>query len=217
MKSKSILFPCGDLTLEGTYYYPGTPGKFPGIVICHPDPLYGGSMNNNIVREVASTLTKHSIVAFTFNFRGVGKSQGSHGNGRDEKNDVAAAIDWLSSQLEVENSQIGLAGYSFGASVALPEACHDPRIKALALISPALLDQPKMDQLRNYTMPGLTIFGSADEYLTVELQALMKQDAPGAMQFEIITAADHFWFSFEPVLAEKVASFFDANLRRLDN
>ncbi len=159
MKIKHVLFPCGDLTLEGACYYPADPGKFPGVVICHPHPLYGGSMGNKVVREIASALIKHSIIAFTFNFRGVGKSQGNYGNGIDEKKDVVAAIDWLSSQPEVEKSKIGLAGYSFGASVALPEACDDPRVSALALISPALLDQPKMEQLRNCTMPGLIICG----------------------------------------------------------
>jgi alpha/beta superfamily hydrolase len=167
-------------------------------------------MDNIVIREVASSLTEHNIIAFRFNFRGIGKSQGRHDNGTGEIEDVRAAIDWLLTQPEVVKSKTGIAGYSFGASVALPEASADKRVKVLALISLALLNPTKMEQLRNYTMPRLVICGSADEYLTGELRAIMKQDSAKAMQFEVIPGADHFWFSFEPKMAEKVASFFTA-------
>jgi dipeptidyl aminopeptidase/acylaminoacyl peptidase len=70
---------------------------------------------NNVILALASALVKQSIIAFMFNFRGVGRSQGNFGGGIDEQDDVAAALNWLMAQREVDTVRIGLAGYSFGA------------------------------------------------------------------------------------------------------
>ena len=106
MKHASISFPCGDLILEGGCYYPEGDSPLSGVILCHPHPLYGGSMNNNVIQTLAATLVKCSIIAFMFNFRGVGRSEGSFGDGIDEQEDVIAAIDWLVSQTEIDADDI---------------------------------------------------------------------------------------------------------------
>jgi alpha/beta superfamily hydrolase len=208
MKTKNVFFPCGKLQLEGVCYYPDGNEKFPGVVLCHPHPQYGGSMNNNVIMALATALLPKGIIAFMFNFRGVGKSQGSFNNGIGEQEDVKAAVDWLTSQPEVDNDSIGVAGYSFGASVALPEACHDARVRALALISPALIDEPKMAQLNDYPVPKLIISGDADEFVPTKQLDLMKQKAAEPKQFELIPSVNHFWHGYETIMADKVAVFF---------
>jgi alpha/beta superfamily hydrolase len=207
MKTKSVRFPCGKLELEGCCYYPDGGGKFPGVVLCHPHPLYGGSMNNNVVQTLASDLVKKSIVALMFNFRGVGRSQGEFDNGNAEQEDVSAALDWLEAQPELDKSKLGVAGYSFGASVALPEACHDPRVRALALISPALMDQAKIAQLKDCQIPKLIVSGDADDFVSEEQLKLMQKEAADSTQIEIVPGVDHFWISHEAELADKVANF----------
>jgi alpha/beta superfamily hydrolase len=209
MKNKDVLFPCGQLQLEGVCYYPDGAGKFPGVVLCHPHPRYGGSMINNVILELATVLPSKGIIAFIFNFRGVGKSQGSFDSGIGEQEDVKAAIDWLVSQPEADTGRIGVAGYSFGASVALPETRHDPRVRALALISPALMDDPKISHLSDYPIPKLIISGDADEYVSSRQLDLVKQQTAEPKQFEIIHGVDHFWHGYEDTLAEKVTTFFD--------
>jgi hypothetical protein len=164
-------------------------------------------MNNNVIQALASALVNKSIISFLFNFRGVGRSQGSF-SGIDEQEDVAAAMNWLASQHEVDTDKIGLAGYSFGASVALPEACRDPRVRALALISPGLIEQINIAQLREYTVPKLIISGSADEVISNEQLKLMEREAADPKRFEIISGADHSWLSLESELADKVTTFF---------
>ena len=85
MKQTSISFSCGSISLEGLYYLPQGDGALPGVVLCHPHPLFGGSMDNNVVLAVASALVEQSIAALMFNFRGVGRSRGNFGNGIDEQ------------------------------------------------------------------------------------------------------------------------------------
>jgi alpha/beta superfamily hydrolase len=210
MKTKNVFFPCGKLKLEGFCYYPDGKGKFPAVVLCHPHPVYGGSMDNNVILALASALVKKSIIAFMFNFRGVGRSQGSFGGGIDEQDDVAAALNWLVAQREADTGRIGLAGYSFGALVALPQACRDPRIRAVALISPAIMEQGTIAQLKNCTIPKLIISGDADKSISSEQLRLMNQEAAEPKRLELISGADHFWLSQEISLADKVVTFFSA-------
>ena len=136
MKPQQVSFACGSLKLEGLYYGVESAGPVPAVVVCHPHPLYGGSMRNNVTYALADALVKCGIAALLFNFRGVGRSQGSHGGGIAEQEDVRAALDWLGPGKGVDAGRLGLAGYSFGAGVAYPVGCRDERVKAIALVSP---------------------------------------------------------------------------------
>ena len=161
MISRHVVFPCGDIQLEGELHLPEGKGPFPVVVVCHPHPLYGGDMDNNVVMAVCFALVRSSIAALRFNFRGVGNSSGSYGEGIGEQDDVRAALDFLSTLKEIDSQRIGLAGYSFGGMVAASVAIKDNRVKQLALISPAL-KETGWAQLKEYGLPKLILIGDAD-------------------------------------------------------
>jgi alpha/beta superfamily hydrolase len=168
-------------------------------------------MDNNVILALSSALVKKSIVAFMFNFRGVGGSQGKFGGGVAEKEDVAAAIDWVMSQPEMDNDRLGLAGYSFGAIVSLPTGCALNTIKALALISmPSGTEQTV--QLKSCFKPKLIISGTDDMVVPVKVAKLMDKETAEPKQFELIQGADHVWWEYEEALAMKVAGFFKEKL-----
>jgi alpha/beta superfamily hydrolase len=211
LRQSAVSFTCGKLTLQGICYFPDGDGAFPAVVLCHPHPLYGGSMDNNVILAASSALVERSIIAFMFNFRGVGDSQGSYGDGIAEQDDAKAAINWLVSQSAVDSSRLGLLGYSFGAAVALPVACDDDRVKAVALISlpPGPLQS---SQLKGCIKPKLMICGTNDFVLPLDQAKLMNQEAAEPKQFGLISGADHFWVGYETAMAKKIAAFFKKNL-----
>ena len=204
MKSKRVIFPCGDLRLEGELHLPEGKGPFPVVIVCHPHPLYGGDMDNNVVTAVYFALVKSSIAALRFNFRGVGNNGGSHGDGISEQDDVKAALDFLSTLKEIDSQRIGLAGYSFGGMVAASVAINENRVKQLALISPAL-NETGWIQLKKYTLPKLILIGEADTSVPFRPFQRFFGDAK---QYQIIAGADHFWSGFEEQLSGKIARFF---------
>ncbi len=168
-------------------------------------------MDNNVVRSVSRALVSKSIVALMFNFRGVGGSQGRFGGGLAEQEDVTCALDWLVSGTEVDKGRVGLAGYSFGAMVALPVAVADDRVKALALISmPPGPEQ--ISSLKNCSIPKLLISGSNDTVVPVKQAEIMGREAAEPKQSEIIQGADHIWWGYEEVMAEKVTDFLAQKL-----
>jgi len=210
MIESRVSFPHEDLTLEGVVALPEGTGPFPAVVVCHPHPLYGGNMDNNVVVPVCEALVEAAVASLRFNFRGVGASQGRFAQGIGEQEDVKAALTFLSSAEHIDPGSIGLCGYSFGASVVMPVAGGDPRVQAMALVSPLIT---LYTSLKWFTKPKLLICGSNDEVVTLaELQRFV-DELPEPKDSEIIFGADHSWFGSEHKLAPKVASFFAAALR----
>jgi alpha/beta superfamily hydrolase len=207
MKRMRISFPSGELVLEGILAIPEGDGPFRAVIICHPHPLYGGSMDNNVVCNLSETLTQASLVSFKFNFRGVGGSQGEFGQGIGEREDVEAAISFLSKVEEVDSRGIGLAGYSAGAGFALPVGFKDARIKALAAVSPPL---PIFDFyfLKSCLKPKLLISGGKDDLIPIDQFLEFCQNLPEPKECESIVGTDHFWWGYESHLAAKVTAFF---------
>src|SRR5579863_8869759 len=95
-------------------------------VVCHPHPLYSGTMHNKVVFQAAKSLHKCGAAVLRFNFRGVGKSEGTYDHGQGEQGDVRAAIDYLAAELP--GLPILVAGFSFGSSVGLRVGCGDARV-----------------------------------------------------------------------------------------
>ena len=164
-------------------------------------------MDNNVILALEAALITNSLIAFMFNFRGVGGSQGKFGDGVNEQKDVTAAINWIVSQPEVDVNRVGLAGYSFGAFVSLPVACDDKRIKAMAFISPSL-EPSQTSKLKNCTKPKFIISGSEDSFVPPAQIELFNRKLAEPKQLELIPGADHFWRGYEPTIAEKIANFF---------
>jgi len=207
MKETRVSFPSGELFLEGILAIPEGAGPFPAVIVCHPHPLYGGSMDNNVVYSLSETLTQASFVSFKFNFRGVGGSHGQFGQGIGEQEDVEAAISFISTVKAVDSKRIGLAGYSAGAGFALPIGSKDDRIKALAAISPPL-SMFDFDFLKSRPKPKLLISGSRDNFTPANQFLELCRNLPAPRKLEIIEGADHFWWDYESRLAAKVTAFF---------
>ena len=211
MKPQQVSFACGSLKLEGLYYGIEAKETGPAVVICHPHPLYGGSMRNNVTYALADALVKCGIAALLFNFRGVGRSQGSYGGGITEQEDVRAALDWLGPGKGVDAGRLGLAGYSFGAGVAYPVGCRDARVKAIALVSPYFESSPS-SLLQGCLKPKLILGGSQDDMVPAQDVETYGREAAEPKKCEIIKGPDHFWGGYERPMADKVADFFQETL-----
>jgi len=170
-------------------------------------------MSNNVVFAICQVLAQRSIAAFRFNFRGVGKSEGNFGEGITEQEDVKAALAFISTAPDIDPKRIGLAGYSFGAGVALPVALQDERVNLLALVSPALSDSG-WEQLKGYTKPKLLISGSHDFVIPLPQFEQYIKDIPEPKHCQVISGADHFWQGYEEEVAQKVARFFVAGFNQ---
>jgi len=168
-------------------------------------------MSSNVVFLICQALAQQSIAALRFNFRGVGKSGGTFGEGIAEQEDVRAALAFVLSTPNIDPKRIGLAGYSFGASVIVPVAVQDERVKLLALVSPALLDSG-WEQLKGYAKPKFLIVGDNDFVISQREFWQQVKDIPEPKQCQVITGADHFWGGYEEEVAQKVTQFFVAGL-----
>ena len=210
MIEKKVAFPCGDLSLEGNLCVPDGKGAFAAAVICHPHPLYGGMMDNNVVIAVCQALSQSSVATLRFNFRGVGRSQGKHDSGIGEQDDVASALTFLSSMEGIDQSRTGLCGYSFGAGVALEVAVRNDQVRALALISP-ILSHPS--PIERYNKPKLLLWGDRDLALpSAELERFTDK-LPEPKHYEVVAGPDHFWWGYEDIVASRVATFFTDTLK----
>jgi alpha/beta superfamily hydrolase len=136
VSSEQVVFipgPAG--VLEGILQPVGDSGH-QAVVICHPHPLQGGTMNNKVVTTLARTWRDAGVSTLRFNFRGTGASEGQHAQGVGEIDDLLAALDWLQRR---GVQAVSLAGFSFGAWVAAAGALRLPpglRLERLALVAP---------------------------------------------------------------------------------
>ena len=214
MSSVHSRFPCGDIVLEGVWHLPKGRGPLPSVAVCHPHPLYGGNMLNNIVVAICQVLSRHSVAAFRFNFRGVDNSGGAFGGGIGEQEDVRAALAFISSTPEIDTKRIGLVGYSFGASVALPVAVQDEQVSLLALVSPPLSDSG-WEQLKGYHKSKFLIVGDADFVISLEQFEQHIKDVPEPKQYQVVSGADHFWSGYEEEVAQQITQFFVAGFSQV--
>ncbi len=209
--SERVQFPCGEIRLEGVIELPpAAPMPVRGVVVCHPHPLYGGDMYNDVVNRVCRGLLEQGCATLRFNFRGVGGSGGEHAGGYGEREDVWAALDYLRSREEIDRSRLGLAGYSFGAAVAL-NAGIAAGIKALAAISvpPQMVD---FTALQGFQLPVLLIAGDQDQFAPAEPLQQLAFAVGASPTTAIVRGTDHFWSGRIGQLGEAVGSFFASNL-----
>jgi len=192
------------LSLEACLEFPGSPGPCPGVVLCHPHPLYGGDMDNNVILAVSRALTGEGIACLRFNFRGVGRSGGSFAGGTGEKDDARAALSFLARREEIDPDRIGILGYSFGGMVALSAGARSDAVKALAAVSPVVPAGVPGDCVK----PKFIVCGSEDKM--IPSPAILEEAAKmaGPKTVEVISGADHFWWGYEEKLTNLVVDFF---------
>jgi alpha/beta superfamily hydrolase len=195
------------IQLEGVLHLPGgKEGQRPGAVICHPHSLYGGSMEVPLIVAIAEELAQRGVVALRFNFRGVGRSQGTYADGEGEIADVAGALDFLEGQGRVDGERLYLIGYSFGAGVGLRHAENDPRLAAVAVVAP-YVENPSASLLRSYSKPKLFLVGEGDTVCPTEWLQAFVAPLPEPKELRILSDTDHFFWGREREVAGIVGQF----------
>jgi len=159
-------------------------------VVCHPHPLFGGTMHNKVVYQAAKSLDALSIPVLRFNFRGAGLSEGVHDRGRAEQGDVRAALDFLVS--EFPGVPLALAGFSFGSWVGMRVGCEDPRVSHLIGLG-IPVNSTDFLFLRHCGKPKLFVHGSNDEQGAIEKVKALIPTLPGDNHLVVVEGADHFF------------------------
>jgi uncharacterized protein len=149
-------------------------GVTPDVValVCHPHPLYGGTLHNKVTHRAASALHALGAAVLRFNFRGVGASAGTHDRGAGEVEDARAALRFLSERHP--HARRWMCGFSFGSWIAMRLAVSDASITQLILIAPPVR-YAGFEALRTATMPKLVIQGTAD---VTSPPALLEEEFP---------------------------------------
>ena len=189
---QNIFFQSGELAIEGTLHLPSDTGRFPGVVVCHPHPRYGGDMYNVIVATLARSLCDAGIAVLRFNFRGVDMSEGTFDGGAGEIQDAEEALSYLSLCESVDASRVGIAGYSFGAAVALAAASSSNLAQALVSIACPTRVFNEMSA-RELLLPKLLILGEYDHDFPAQQFKFMARRYSDPKDVEIIGGADHFF------------------------
>ena len=191
IRSLSLAGPAGRLE---ALLNAGSTSATHAAVVCHPHPLYGGTLHNKVVFHAMKALNGFGFPVLRFNFRGTGLSEGEHANGVEEVEDVRTALDWLEREYTLP---IIFAGFSFGAAVGLQASYADPRVPVLiGLGLPVVAVESRnynFEFLRTCTKPKLFVSGSRDQYAPPgQLEALVNTFAD-PKKLVRIEAGDHFF------------------------
>jgi alpha/beta superfamily hydrolase len=177
--------------LESILWTPvrATPAPLAAL-ICHPHPLYGGTLHNKVIYQAAKSLDALGIPVLRFNFRGAGLSGGDHDQGVGEHGDVHAALNFLSSELP--GVPLLLAGFSFGAWVGLRVGCEDSRVSHLIGLG-IPVNNTDFSFLRQCNKPKLFVHGGNDEHGAIEKVKALVPALPGDNHLVVVPGVDHFF------------------------
>jgi uncharacterized protein len=179
------------------------------LVVCHPHPLHGGTMDNKVVTTLARTAHEFGVASIRFNFRGVGASEGSFDEGRGEAQDALAAI--VHGRHLWPDAVLWLAGFSFGGYVALRAATTRGvgKVDRLLTVAPALgrnYDNPR--QIQVPSCPWLVIQGEDDEVVDPRLTADWVESLEPAPQLVLLPGVGHFFHGALHTLQQQAGRFF---------
>lgn len=158
-------------------------------VICHPHPLYGGNMYNNVVGGLFDALSAAGVAALRFNFRGVGGSTGSHGDGVGERADIEAAVATMAERHP--ELPLLLCGYSFGADVSL--SVTDPRVSGWFVVAPPLRVIPIEEMAAGQDARPKHIASGTDDDFRPADQIPSATDGWANVSVTPISGANHFF------------------------
>lgn len=159
-------------------------------LVCHPHPLFGGTMHNKVVYQAAKALDALGIPVLRFNFRGAGLSAGTHDRGKGEQGDVRAALDFLANQFP--DARLLLAGFSFGSWVGLRVGCEDSRVSELIGLG-IPVNNTDFSYLQRCDKPKLFVHGSHDEHGDIHKARALVESLPGENRFVEVEGVDHFF------------------------
>ena len=159
-------------------------------LVCHPHPLYGGTMHNKVVYRAAKAALALGIPTLRFNFRGAGKSDGEYDGGIGERADVRAALDYLLTRCP--GASVCLMGFSFGAEVGLTVGAHDTRVTSLVGLGVPIASSD-LSALSGVTKPKLIVQGTKDIYGPRDKLGAFFASLSKPKRLCWIEGADHFF------------------------
>ena len=190
----SVIFPGPEGRLEGRFSPPPRP-RAPVAMILHPHPEGGGTMNDRIVQRLYKTFVDRGFAVLRFNFRGVGRSQGSFDNGSGELSDAASALDWVQS-IHPEAQTTWVAGYSFGALIGMQLLMRRPEVRGFISGAPPA-NMYDFSFLAPCPSSGLIINGSNDRVAppadTVSLVNKLHEQKGITITHDEMEGAGHFF------------------------
>ncbi len=189
-----VIFNGSEGRLEGRYHHNENPTA-PVAIVLHPHPLYGGTMNNKVVYRLFQSLMNNGFSVLRFNFRGVGKSMGRYDEGIGEMSDAATALDWI--QLKnPEACTCWIAGFSFGAWIALQLLMRRPEIEGFVAASPPV-NKYDFSFLTPCPASGLILQGDRDDIVNApdvgKLVGKLHSNHSNGVEYELFTGADHYF------------------------
>ena len=208
-----VIFNGPEGRLEGRYQHGKTPGA-PVALMLHPHPQHGGTMNNKVVYTLYQAFARRGFSSLRFNFRGVGRSQGSFDGGEGELSDAASALDWLQAY-NPSPASCWIAGFSFGAWIGMQLLMRRPEIEGFISIAP----QPNtydFSFLAPCPSSGLIIHGDADKVAPPkDVQGLVDKlhtQKGITITQKTLPGANHFFSNDSELLIEECADYLDRRL-----
>ena len=196
--------PAGDLECRVTVP-DGWTNSGPVGICCHPHPLYGGSLSNKVVHIIGKTFNELGCISLRFNFRGVGKSQGEFANTVGERDDLLTVYNWV--KQKYKDSPVWLAGFSFGACIAL--MAHETiKPERLLIVAPAVDMYPELNKVQVVTQDWILAQGENDEIISAPAVTVWKNKQaiePKLLWFE---DTGHFFHGKLTQLSERIKSIW---------
>ena len=189
--SRNFFLPGPVGRLEAILWTPTRPGERKlAAVLCHPHPMFGGTLHNKVIYQAAKSLDALGIPVLRFNFRGAGLSAGQHDGGQGERGDVQAAIDFLAA--EFPGMPLLVGGFSFGSWVGLRVGCADARVQELIGLG-IPVNSSDFSYLETCRKPKLIVQGTNDEYGAWEKVEPVAARMAGDTRLFFVQGADHFF------------------------
>ena len=189
----------------------GRPDAKYAALVCHPHPLYGGTVHNKVVYRAMKALNSFGLPVLRFNFRGAGLSEGEHDRGHGEVHDVRVALNWLGSEYHLP---IIFCGFSFGAATGLRAACPDPRVVGLISLGTPVAAEGRVytyQFLQDCARPKLFASGALDQYSPQDKLREVVAAAHEPKELLFIEGADHFFEGHLPELQHAIQSWVGKN------
>jgi len=202
--------------LEGRYYHASTPGA-PIALLLHPQPQAGGTMNNKVVYTAYQAFRAREFSVLRFNFRGVGRSQGSFDRGEGELFDAASALDWLQAYNPNAHS-CWVCGFSFGSWIGLQLLMRRPEIAGFIAIAPPVMIYD-FSFLAPCPTSGLIVHGGDDPISPLAgiapLVARLARQKDIAVEHVVIKGTDHFFRDKLDALTRAIDAYVGKRLKQL--